>query len=111
MDLFDQAPLPPHRKTETSRDAARKIQGRSVRLEEQIMGLLRTAGFHGYTPDEAAEALNEDILNVRPRFCRLRDAEPPLITELTGLDGKFVTRPNKKGNRTQVWILASLKGR
>lgn len=106
LDLFEQAPMPPHRKTETSRAAAEKMRGRSARLEEKIVALLRGLGFYGSTPDEAAEALNEDILNIRPRFCRLRDDER--ITELIGLDGKAVTRPNKKGNRTTVWILKDL---
>lgn len=107
MDLFNQAPLPPHRKPETSKAAAEKMQGRSKRLEETILSRLRGLGFYGSTPDEMAVELNEDILNIRPRFCVLRDDE--LITELRGLNGKPVTRPNKKGNRTTVWILANLK--
>lgn len=85
---------PAYRPIDTSRKAAEKIKGRSHVLRQRCLEHLQAQGEYGATPDEAAAALGEDILNIRPRFSELRDAG--LIYD-AGL-----RRTNAKGNTQRV---------
>ncbi len=98
-DLLSWQP-PAYRPIDTSRQAAEKIKGRSHVLRQRCLEHLQAQGEYGATPDEAAAALGEDILNIRPRFSELRDAG--LIYD-TGM-----RRSNAKGNTQRVCRLVTV---
>lgn len=59
-----------HRRTKTSKQAARRVQSRTERAREQIMSLLDAHG--ALTADECAELLGYRILFMRPRMSELK---------------------------------------
>lgn len=60
---------PGYKRRGTSSMAAEHIVARAEVIRRRVVELLRTAG--PKSPDQAAEALNESILSVRPRFSEL----------------------------------------
>ena len=55
----------------TSRDAARAVSSSALLLRERVFAAVRDAGARGMTADEAAEAVVESVLAVRPRVSEL----------------------------------------
>ncbi|MDX2074675.1 MAG: hypothetical protein SFX19_10000 [Alphaproteobacteria bacterium] len=98
IDMFTeyQPTSPASRSNDTSLFAAAKISHCAAQLRAQVLEHLRNCGAHGATPDETADALQKDILNIRPRFTELK------------LDMKIADsgarRKNSKGNTAKVWI-------
>lgn len=60
-----------YRENTTSRDAAKKADGRAGALRSRILELLMRHPA-GLTSDETATMLGETVLSVRPRFSELR---------------------------------------
>ena len=76
----------------TSRDAAKAIQPRVSELAKRILALLV---YQPMTPDEAAKALDESLLTIRPRFSELNKLG---MIEKTG-----ARRANSSGLKAYVW--------
>lgn len=79
----------------TSKDAARATTGRAETLRQRVLEAIEKAGNRGLTPDEAAAALGETVLAVRPRF-----------SELKALDKIYQTgarRANASGLKANAW--------
>ncbi len=96
-DLFSRPyPRSPGYKAQgTSRTAAKAAAPRAPTLRDRILDLLKTAPM---TPDEAATAMGETVLAVRPRFSELHRLG--LIVD-TGQ-----VRPNVSGLKASVWRAA-----
>lgn len=79
----------------TSREAARKIVPRVDNLQKRVMAQFVAAWPKGWTADEIALRLDEDVLSIRPR-----------VTELKA-QGKVERttdrRKNKSGMSAWVW--------
>jgi len=80
----------------TSKAAARSIGHRAGDLRDRVLTALREAGDSGLTADEAAAALRESVLAVRPR-----------LTELKGkIEPTGERRANASGLSAKVWRIA-----
>lgn len=86
---------PGHKEPTTSRDAARAVAGSASLLRERVFAAVRSAGARGFTPDEAAAAIGETVLAVRPRMTELK------------LAGRIVEtgerRANASGLKAKAW--------
>ena len=86
---------PGHKEPSTSRDAARAFAGSAPLLRERVFAAVRSAGARGFTPDEAAAAIGETVLAVRPRMTELK------------LGGRIVEtgerRANASGLTAKAW--------
>jgi DNA-binding Lrp family transcriptional regulator len=63
---------PGYKDADTSKEAAEAIAPKAAHYRRAVMEAFRRAGWGGLTADEAAEALNLDILTVRPRVSELK---------------------------------------
>lgn len=99
-DLFSYAsryPLDPgHKVSGTSEAAAHAMRGRAVTLRAKVL-LALAAG--PMTADEAADAIGESVLAIRPRFSELQ--------RLGRIEDTDARRPNKSGKTAIVWRLVS----
>lgn len=73
-DLFSYPSAPGFTEPTTSRDAAKATAGRAPRLRERVFEAVQHAGPDGLTADQAACALAENVLSVRPRVAELAAA-------------------------------------
>ena len=89
---------PGYREQTTSRAAARVVAAGAGALRERVFAVIRAAGARGLTADEAAAALGETILCIRPRVSELR-AEGRI--EPTG-----ERRKNDSGLSAKAWRAA-----
>ena len=98
LDLLSyEAPLPPFRiHSKTSYEAAKKVAGKAEFLRDKCLRILQSAGEYGAIPDEVAEALDADILAIRPRFSELNHEGLIFKTDMT--------RKNSKGNNQRVYV-------
>ena len=97
-DLFDHAERYPHAPgyrhgSDTSEAAAEATKPHMGRLQQLVLNALQQRG--DMTPDECADALEVDILSIRPRFSEL--ARRGLIAQ-TG-----EKRANRSGLMARVW--------
>jgi len=81
----------------TSKDAARAITGKASILRDRVFAAIAEAGARGMTADEAATALGETVLAVRPRVSELAKATPARIIP-TG-----ERRKNESGLAAKCW--------
>jgi hypothetical protein len=81
----------------TSREAAAAVESGASILRERVFNAIAAAGDRGMTADEAAAAISESVLAVRPRVTELAKAAPPRV-EPTG-----VRRKNESGLNAKVW--------
>lgn len=79
----------------TAKSAARAVSGRAENMRLRVLGAILKAGHAGLTADEAAAAIGETVLAVRPRVTEL--AERGKI-EKTG-----ARRENASGLKANVW--------
>lgn len=99
LDYLDRYPDGPgYKAAGTSMDSAAKVAPRAPRLRNAILGLLGKGW--KLTPDEAAHALGESILSIRPRFSELVATGQIMPTG--------DTRPNASGHRAQVYKLVGV---
>ncbi|HXL66625.1 MAG TPA: hypothetical protein VN938_16370 [Xanthobacteraceae bacterium] len=84
----------------TSKDAARAMASSAPLLRERVFAAIRSAGPRGMTPDEAATAIGETVLAVRPRVTELSKGTHVRIIP-TG-----ERRTNASGLRAKVWRAA-----
>ncbi len=76
-----------------SQGAAEMMLPKQTKLHEEILKCIKSKTWA--TPEEVAEALNEDILCIRPRFTEMK---------LLGLIEKTPFREkNKRGNNVAIW--------
>lgn len=75
-----------------SREAARAVATKVVRLRAEVLRLLSVENL---TADEAAERMKEHILAVRPRFSELR--------ALNQIEETGERRPSSLGSSSAVW--------
>lgn len=97
-DLFTYEPpypkTPGFKDQDTSKEAARSMQGKAPLLRSRCLSLLKEAPT-GLTADQVASRLGETVLAVRPRFTELqRDGQ----IEDTG-----ERRANESGRSAKVW--------
>lgn len=96
IDLFNYLDRYPHtpgkRRAQTSRDAGNAMKAKAPTLRDRCEALLKERSL---TPDEAAAALNQTVLAIRPRFSELHRLG------LIGLTGE--TRKNISGHKAQVY--------
>jgi len=78
--LFD-APVPYRRGSDTSQDAAARLQESACQLRQATLAAYREAGPRGLTPDECAQQLQRSVLAIRPRVTELRQGG---LLEFTG---------------------------
>lgn len=83
---------PGYKEPTTSRDAAKAVRPRVSALAQRILNLVR---YQPMTPDEAALALEQSLLTIRPRFSELNKLG---LIEKTG-----ARRPNASGLMAHVW--------
>jgi len=76
------------------------MAGRAADLRNRVYIAIAAAGAAGLTSDEAAEALGESILSVRPRVTELSKEKPPRVVP-TG-----ARRRNESGMSAKVWRAA-----
>ena len=88
---------PGFKEPDTSRDAAEAMVPRANRLQKKCLAALHKAAEAGLTADEAAEALAEDRLSIRPRFTELK-ARRQICT-----NGE--RRRNTSQRWAKVWVL------
>jgi hypothetical protein len=62
----------PHAKTETSKDAAKKIAPRAHTLRREVLELVHARGGRGATAYEVADALKRPVSSIVARFYELR---------------------------------------
>jgi hypothetical protein len=95
--------MPGHRGVETSIAAATAVAGKLGRLQKLTLDTIKTAGFHGCTTDEAANALAIDRGTIQPRTSELK---------LRGLIvDSSQRRRNANGKRAIVWVAADTQGK
>ena len=86
---------PGFREPTTSREAAQAVTLSAPLLRERVYAVVRAAGAKGLTPDEAAAAIGETVLAVRPRMTELK------------LAGRIVEtgerRANASGLKAKAW--------
>lgn len=86
---------PGFREPTTSRDAAKVTAGRATSLRERVFEAIRRSGSAGLTADQAASALAETVLSIRPRVAELAKT------------GRLVRtgerRPNESGLKAAAW--------
>jgi hypothetical protein len=92
--------LPGYKEPTTSRDAARAVSSSAPLLRERVFAAIRAAGARGMTADEAAAAVEETVLAVRPRVTELAKATPARIVP-TG-----ERRKNESGLSAKAWRAA-----
>lgn len=80
----------------TSRDAAINIRGRAGNLQAKVLTAIIAAGARGLTADEAAAALGETVLAIRPRVTELK--------EQRRIERSGERRKNASGMNAAVWI-------
>lgn len=88
----------PHRGVETSILAGKKAGRNSAENKKKILQSLKTDFPDGATSYEMADFLKKDHAGIQPRVSDLR--HEGLVVD----SGK--TRPNHKGNKAIVWVLA-----
>lgn len=88
---------------ETGREAAEAIAPKCGRLQRLTLDIVRSAGAHGRTADEAAEACGMDRWSIQPRVSELK--AKGLITD-SGL-----RRANVTGRNAVVWVVPEHKRR
>jgi len=95
LGLFDVA----RGKTETSADAARKIEDRAQTLREHAFSLIANYSlipyYGGLIADEVAGLMGEDILAIRPRVSEL--------VKMGAIEDTGRRRLNQRGNSQRVW--------
>lgn len=97
LDLFTiSASYPAQGKTDTSREAARKVAKGREGIWAEIIHCLRMYGPR--TGSELANRLNRDLLYIRPRLVELQDSGTVVKTA--------ERRKNAKGNSEIVWSIA-----
>jgi len=107
-DLFDYEPLPRYPETpghkgeaETGREAANAMAPKCGRLQRLTLEAIRSAGAHGLTADETADALEMDRWSIQPRTSELK--AKGLIVD-SGLRRRNVT-----GKSAVVWVVPEYK--
>ena len=98
-DLFTYPTSPGWKGQDTSRAAAEAVAPKAATLRERAWNELRLRG--PATPEEVAGRLNEDVMNIRPRFSELNAAGR---IEPTGK-----TRMSRTGRRAKVWRIKETK--
>ncbi len=86
---------PGYKELTTSKDAARIMKSRAGDLRERVYTAIRAAGMLGLTADQAAAAIGESVLAIRPRVTELAKTER---IERTG-----ERRVNESGLHAAVW--------
>lgn len=88
---------------ETSREAAKAIQGSVSRLEQIVIDTIRDHG--PMTADQVAMVSGIDKLSIRPRCSQLADEDRKggALLKDTG-----TTRPNSSGKQATVWGLVKM---
>lgn len=95
FDYRDKFPdSPGYKGTDTSKKAAESVTQDAPLLRRMCLDIIRKSP-DGMTPDEAADALGESVLSIRPRFSELKTKGE--ITD-TGL-----RRRNISGRHAIVW--------
>jgi hypothetical protein len=89
---------PGYKENTTSKEAARAIAPAAEILREQIYRVVRDAGPHGATADEASAAIGVSPLAGRPRLTELR----AVGRVRPSLDNK--RRPSSTGRSSIVWV-------
>jgi hypothetical protein len=79
----------------TSRAAAHAVSASAPLLRERVLAAIRSADERGMTADEAAEAIGETVLAVRPRVTELAKTSRIVPTD--------ERRPNISGLKARVW--------
>jgi hypothetical protein len=92
--------MPGFKEPTTSRDAALAVAACAPLLRERVYAAIRATGAGGMTADEAAAAVGETVLAVRPRVTELAKAtaKRPARIEPTG-----ERRANESGLKAKVW--------
>lgn len=85
--------VPAKERGATSEAAAKKTAPRAAVLRERVLAVMRRKG--PMTTDECAEAMNENILSIRPRFSELLRAGQ--------IEKTNQTRRNDSGHSARVW--------
>ena len=106
MDLFSFNPHKPdpypaqpgYKDRDTSRQAAEHVASRAELLRDRCAQRVRQAGAAGLTADEAADALGESVLSIRPRFTEL--------LHLSRIKDSGQRRKNGSGRSAKVWVAA-----
>lgn len=83
---------PAEGKTDTSREAAKKIK---IAWRDYVLGTIRGAGPPGATTSEIAETLRHDYSGIQPRTSELK--------ALGFIRDSGMRRKNAKGNNEIVW--------
>ena len=95
QDLF-YPEAPGHKEKDgTSQQAAEEIKPKAQTIRENLLALFKGGG--DYTPEEAAEELEVDLLAIRPRFTELKLQGEIHKTERTRL--------NHNNKNVRVWAL------
>ncbi len=101
-DLFTYSPpypeTPGYKDRDTSKQAADHIASRTGLLRDMCAERVQRAGCAGMTADEAAEAIGESVLAVRPRFTEL--------LRLGCIRDSGQRRRNDSGRSAKVWCAA-----
>ena len=84
--------------SDTSRQAAEHVASRAELLRDRCAQRVRQAGAAGLTADEAADALGESVLSIRPRFTEL--------LRLAKIKDSGQRRRNDSGRSAKVWVAA-----
>lgn len=85
--------VPAARPTDTSMAAADSVADRAATIRDEVLDAIRRRG--GLTADEAADAIERDILTVRPRVSELR--------ALGAIEDSKERRANTSGRAAIVW--------
>lgn len=97
--LADEKPaariVPAARDTETSRAAARSVEGSAAHFRSLVFNAIARAGRDGLTADEAADQMALSVLTVRPRVSELNKAGAIVDTG--------TRRANRSGRTAIVW--------
>lgn len=85
--------VPAARPTDTSMAAADSVADRAGSLRDDVLMAIRQRG--GLTADEAADAIERDILTIRPRVSELR--------AMGAIEDSGERRSNSSGRAAIVW--------
>ena len=103
-DLFDYQQkypdAPGYKATDTSRKAAQSVAPDAGRLRKMCIAIMEKSR-DGLTADEAADALGESVLSIRPRFSELLRGAAIMDSGLR--------RKNISGRSAIVWVITKEK--
>lgn len=92
-EVLDRYPSAPGHKVEgTSRSAAEAMKPRAPTLRDKVLELLK---HDAMTADEAAAALGETVLSIRPRLSEL--------VKLNQIYDTGLTSKNDSGHKATIW--------